>query len=86
MQYAGFATLGVVFPEFNNADQWIEQATQQTLADIRSGVYADGVETEETSSYHKVRTRFIVNVPATTRLPNNRWPPMPSRKSTTSRC
>ena len=54
MQYHGLANLAVYWPEFLNASAWLETACSGVLADVTSGVYPDGVETEQTSSYHLV--------------------------------
>ena len=54
MQYNGLGTLALTLPELNNAAAWFKHAEDHILADMRTGVYLDGVEDEETSSYHEV--------------------------------
>jgi hypothetical protein len=54
MQYHGLANLAAYWPEFLRAPEWLETACEGILADVNSGVYPDGVETEQTSSYHLV--------------------------------
>jgi len=54
MQYHGLANLAVYWPEFLNSSVWLQTACEGILADVNSGVYPDGVETEQTSSYHLV--------------------------------
>eukprot|EP00730_Choanoeca_flexa_P020282 TRINITY_DN9915_c0_g1_i1.p1 TRINITY_DN9915_c0_g1~~TRINITY_DN9915_c0_g1_i1.p1 ORF type:complete len:695 (+),score=139.94 TRINITY_DN9915_c0_g1_i1:28-2085(+) len=56
MQYNGLATVSVAFPEFNNASEWYADSAQGVASDMLSNVYPDGLENEQTSSYHKVAT------------------------------
>ena len=54
MQYNGLGLIALALPELLHADEWYSNAEQAIIADMESGVYPDGVETEETSGYHKV--------------------------------
>jgi len=54
MQYNGLGETALTMPELIGADAWYDHAETETLADMASGVYPDGVEDEETSMYHKV--------------------------------
>eukprot|EP00039_Didymoeca_costata_P022284 m.4202 g.4202 ORF g.4202 m.4202 type:complete len:684 (+) comp2922_c0_seq1:124-2175(+) len=57
MQYLGLATVALVFPELQGSAAWYREATEGVLKDMGTGVYPDGVETEQTSLYHYVATR-----------------------------
>jgi hypothetical protein len=54
MQWNGLATTALTMPELNNAEVWFAQAQYNILEDMEHGVYADGVEDEETAHYHRV--------------------------------
>ena len=54
MQYNGLGTIALAFPELNDAADWYSHAESAVLADMLDGVYPDGVEDEQTASYHKV--------------------------------
>lgn len=68
MQLNGLGTAAITFPEMQNSNEWYENAASGCLADLRLGVYPDGVETEETSAYHRVATENFASFVNISRL------------------
>lgn len=54
MELSGLATVAAAWPEFKDAPSWIAYAKQTMTKSLQEQVYPDGVQTELTSSYHKV--------------------------------
>lgn len=54
MELNGLASAACYFPEFRDASQWMEHATQKMEEEARFEVYPDGVQNELTSHYHEV--------------------------------
>ena len=54
MELSGLATVAAAWPEFKDAPSWITYAKQTMTKSLQEQVYPDGVQTELTSSYHKV--------------------------------
>jgi hypothetical protein len=55
-RYNGLATVSVAFPEFNGANDWYAKSAAGVEDDMASNVYPDGIENEQTSSYHKANS------------------------------
>jgi hypothetical protein len=68
MQLNGLGTAALAFPEMQGSNQWYSNAANGCLADLKSGVYPDGVETEETSAYHRVATENFASFVNVSRL------------------
>ncbi|MBN1342378.1 MAG: alginate lyase family protein [Phycisphaerae bacterium] len=54
MEMYGLATAGVCWPEFEDAEAWIDYAVKRTVPELTKQVYPDGVQKELTASYHRV--------------------------------
>jgi hypothetical protein len=54
MELSGLATVAAAWPEFKESPSWIAYAKQTMTKSLQDQVYPDGVQTELTSSYHKV--------------------------------
>jgi hypothetical protein len=54
MELSGLATAAAAWPEFKESSSWIAYAKQTMTKSLQEQVYPDGVQTELTSSYHKV--------------------------------
>lgn len=54
MEMDGLAHIGVLFPEFKEAQQWREFAYGRLAKELTSQVYPDGAQTELTTGYHDV--------------------------------
>jgi hypothetical protein len=53
-QSVALMTTGLAFPEFANASQWVDIGVAGVLQLMQTGVYPDGVSTEQTSGYDQV--------------------------------
>ncbi|MCC5931660.1 MAG: heparinase II/III family protein [Cyclobacteriaceae bacterium] len=54
MEISGLATVAAFWPEFAEADEWLNYAKEVMVESMKDQVYPDGVQTELTSSYHYV--------------------------------
>jgi len=54
MECNGLAHIGVMFPEFTEAEHWREVAYGRLLMELDRQVYPDGAQKELTSGYHQV--------------------------------
>jgi hypothetical protein len=54
MEMYGLATAGVCWPEFKDANMWVDYSVEQIIPEMTNQVYPDGVQKELTSSYHWV--------------------------------
>ncbi len=54
MEISALATVATNFPEYKNSDEWLTYAIATMTESLKEQVYADGVQTELTSHYHKV--------------------------------
>jgi hypothetical protein len=54
MEISGLATVASSWPELKESKAWMDYAIQTMVASMKDQVYADGVQTELTSSYHFV--------------------------------
>ncbi len=54
MELNGLGLAGLAFPEFRQADQWVDYALDKMEDELEIQVYPDGVQTELTSSYQLV--------------------------------
>jgi hypothetical protein len=54
MELSGLASVAAAWPEFKESPSWIAYAKQTMTKSLQDQVYPDGVQTELTSSYHKV--------------------------------
>jgi len=51
---AGLIYLGVMLPEFKEAERWLELGLRELFSEMRKQVYADGVDYEASISYHRL--------------------------------
>jgi len=51
---AGLIYLGVMLPEFKEAEPWLELGLRELFSEMRKQVYADGVDYEASISYHRL--------------------------------
>jgi len=58
----------LLWPELSGSEEWLDRALDGILKDATAGVYPDGVETEETSSYHWVATSQFLGLVQSARL------------------
>jgi hypothetical protein len=54
MELNGLATAGVAWPEFRDADPWVDYSVERLTKELIAQVYPDGAQMELTSSYHRV--------------------------------
>jgi heparinase II/III-like protein len=54
MEMYALATAAVCWPEFRDADEWLDYAVEQMNREVTAQVYPDGVQHELTSHYHTV--------------------------------
>lgn len=54
MELRGLATAGIRFPEFKDADAWVNYAMERLIPEMQEQVYPDGSQKELTSHYHRV--------------------------------
>jgi hypothetical protein len=54
MECNGLMHVGVLFPEFKEAEQWREVATDRLLVELDKQVYPDGAQIELSTMYHQV--------------------------------
>ena len=60
MEMNGLAHVGVMFPEFKDAQQWRQVAYDRLLMELDRQVYPDGAQKELTTGYHQVaRANFV---------------------------
>ena len=60
MECNGLAHIGVMFPEFEEAERWREVAYGRLLEELDRQVYPDGAQKELTTGYHQVaRGSFV---------------------------
>jgi hypothetical protein len=60
MEISGLATVATAWPEFKQADEWLSYSIETMSASMKDQVYADGAQTELTSSYHYVALHNFV--------------------------
>jgi len=54
IECTGLAIIGIMFPEFKNAEQWRERAYHRLNQHLQQGTYDDGAHEELTPGYHTV--------------------------------
>jgi hypothetical protein len=54
MEISALATIAANFPEFKNADAWLDYSIGAMTESMKDQVYPDGIQTELTSHYHNV--------------------------------
>jgi hypothetical protein len=54
MEISGLATVATAWPEFKQAEEWLNYSIDVMAESMKDQVYADGAQTELTSSYHYV--------------------------------
>lgn len=74
-QYTGLANLALAFPELANSSSWLATALAGITHEMDDEVYADGVETEETSGYDLMSAHNFFTVLATLRAADRAAPP-----------
>jgi len=57
MEISGLATVATAWPEFKQAEEWLNYSIKVMSESMKDQVYADGAQTELTSSYHYVALR-----------------------------
>ena len=57
MESNGLFCVGVLFPEFRDAETWRETAASRLYGELDRQVYPDGMQIELSSSYHQVSLR-----------------------------
>ena len=60
MEISGLATVATAWPEFKQAEEWLNYSIETMSASMKEQVYADGAQTELTSSYHYVALHNFV--------------------------
>lgn len=60
MECNGLAHIGVMFPEFTEAQDWREVAYGRLLAELDRQVYPDGAQKELSTTYHQVARRNFI--------------------------
>lgn len=54
MEISALATVATNFPEYKEANEWLDYSIGSMVESMKSQVYPDGVQTELTSHYHNV--------------------------------
>jgi len=54
MEMTAIATIATNFPEYKNAEEWLDYSIEAMTESMKDQVYPDGVQTELTSHYHNV--------------------------------
>lgn len=54
MEISALATVATNFPEYKNAEEWLDYSVGAMVESMKDQVYPDGVQTELTSHYHNV--------------------------------
>ncbi len=54
MEISALATVATNFPEYNDAEEWLNYSIDTMAESMKNQVYPDGVQTELTSHYHNV--------------------------------
>ena len=54
MEISGLTTVATAWPEFKQAEEWLNYSIKVMAESMKDQVYADGAQTELTSSYHYV--------------------------------
>ncbi|HDR50930.1 MAG TPA: alginate lyase family protein, partial [Mariniphaga anaerophila] len=54
MEISALATVATNFPEYKNAEEWLDYSIGAMVESMKDQVYPDGVQTELTSHYHNV--------------------------------
>lgn len=54
MEISGLATVATAWPEFKQAEEWLNYSIDVMAESMKDQVYTDGAQTELTSSYHYV--------------------------------
>ncbi|SHF24507.1 Heparinase II/III-like protein [Arenibacter palladensis] len=54
MEISALATVAAYFPEYKNAEEWLDYAIETMVESMKDQVYPDGVQTELSSHYHNV--------------------------------
>jgi hypothetical protein len=75
MESNGLFTIGVLFPEFKDADLWRETGSNRLHSELEKQVYPDGMQIELSTGYHQVSLR---NFYAPLKLARLNDIPMPS--------
>lgn len=60
----GLAHLGILFPEFPEAEKWQKTALTRLWEELDRQVYPDGVDYEASTAYHRLVTEMVLSVVA----------------------
>ena len=74
MEANGMYHVGVLFPEFKEADEWRRVAMERQYKELDEQVYPDGAQIELSSGYHQVSLRNFVMTYNIARLNNQPLP------------
>ena len=62
MESNGLFHIGVMFPEFKEADNWRKTSVDRMYAELETQIYPDGAQIELTTGYHQVSLRNFVGL------------------------
>jgi len=65
---AGLVYLGVLFPEFKEAEKWRALGIRELIREMERQVYPDGVDYEGSISYHRLVTELFISATLLARL------------------
>jgi hypothetical protein len=57
----GLVYLGLMFPEFREAGEWLRLGVQELFCEIEEQVHPDGVDYEHSTSYHRLVTEMFTS-------------------------
>ncbi|MGF1504709.1 MAG: alginate lyase family protein, partial [Anaerolineae bacterium] len=58
----GLAYIGIMFPEFTDADRWREMGLNGIWAELSRQINADGLSYEASTGYHRLVTEMVLHV------------------------
>ena len=70
----GLFFLGIIFPEFKEAKEWLEFSSQELLLEMDKQIYDDGMDYEASTSYHRLVLELLYSCAVLGRLNNHEWP------------
>ncbi len=68
MESNGLGTLGILLPEFSEAQTWWDTAMSRMYAELDNQVYPDGAQIELTTGYHQVSLNNFLGLARTAKL------------------
>lgn len=70
----GLVFLGIMFPEFKEAEEWRTFGTKELLSELEKQVYDDGMAYEASTSYHRLDLELFYTPALLARLSGDEWP------------